>query len=73
MSIKQQIEAGLRGEQSVTNSLIVRYAEQQKIDYKPIMEKFQAAVKAGTHAEMYIGRPADWTFVPRKASYGFGA
>lgn len=70
MSIKEQIEAGLKGEQSIPRNLVYRYAKQQGIEAKPIIEKFEALVKSGSHSEMYIGRPADWTFIPRSAARG---
>lgn len=73
MTLKEQIELGLKGDRSVTNSLIFRYARQQKIDPEPILKQFQESVKSGGHAEMYMGSPADWTFIPRTARFGFGA
>jgi hypothetical protein len=69
MNIKNQIEAGLRGEQSIPCNLICRYAKKEGIESKPIIEKFEALVKSGSHTKMYIGRPADWTYIPRSAAF----
>lgn len=67
--LKKQVEAALRGEQSIPRYLIHQFAKESKTEAKPIIEKFEALVKAGSHTEMYVGRPADWTFIPRSAAF----
>lgn len=65
MSILKQIEAGLRGEQPVAQNLIYRCEQQGKCVAREIFAKFDALVESGAHYKSYIGKPADWTYVPK--------
>lgn len=69
MNILQQILAGLRGEQSVARNLIHRCEKQGKCVAVETIAKFEALVKSGSHVRLYIGQPADWTYVPRSADF----